>query len=91
MKDCSVPSCDDLAVSRGWCNLHYMRWRRYGDPMVKLRKRGRLDAPTQRNSVVAVAPPVVHQGTVAERALRDRVRAVLDAAEPFDIGPGVMD
>lgn len=93
MKDCSVAGCPDMAHARGMCNLHYMRFRRYGDPLVKLRQRGRLDAPNQRKGAVAVpvAPPAVHQGTVAERALRDRVRAVLDAAEPFDIGPGVMD
>lgn len=88
MKDCSVPDCDGVAAARSMCNLHYMRWRRYGDPLVKLRARGRMDAPVGRNGVVVVP---LHQGTPAERALRDRVRAVLDAAEPFDVGPEVRD
>ena len=29
---CSFPGCDRGATRRGWCSLHYTRWRKYGDP-----------------------------------------------------------
>ena len=31
-KACSVPECNRASRSRGWCNPHYQRWLRYGDP-----------------------------------------------------------
>lgn len=30
---CQVPDCLAEAVGRGWCNRHWKRWRRYGDPL----------------------------------------------------------
>jgi hypothetical protein len=32
---CSIEGCSDPSRSRGWCRGHYMRWRRYGDPVGK--------------------------------------------------------
>jgi hypothetical protein len=29
---CSVDACPDAAEVRGWCNKHYLRWKRHGDP-----------------------------------------------------------
>ena len=29
---CSVESCDRDQVVRGWCRMHYQRWRDHGDP-----------------------------------------------------------
>lgn len=29
---CSVEDCGKPARVRGWCQTHYMRWRKYGDP-----------------------------------------------------------
>lgn len=29
---CSVNGCDRSVRSRGWCDMHYQRWRAYGDP-----------------------------------------------------------
>ena len=26
MEKCSIPGCDGIAKSRGWCQAHYMRW-----------------------------------------------------------------
>lgn len=31
-RTCSVPSCERPSVCRGWCHMHYMRWRTTGDP-----------------------------------------------------------
>lgn len=30
---CSVEGCENSSKGRGWCSSHYMRWRRYGDPL----------------------------------------------------------
>jgi hypothetical protein len=32
--ECSVEGCDRFAASRGWCNKHYLRYRRTGSPDV---------------------------------------------------------
>lgn len=29
---CAITDCDGEATHRGWCNKHYTRWRRHGDP-----------------------------------------------------------
>lgn len=28
---CSIEACDRKAVARGWCNLHWKRWKNHGD------------------------------------------------------------
>lgn len=33
---CSVSDCGKLVLARGWCNRHYTRWRKHGDPMTLL-------------------------------------------------------
>lgn len=30
---CSIPGCHKPVATRGWCNGHYLRWRRHGDPL----------------------------------------------------------
>lgn len=30
---CSVPECAKMSYLRGWCNAHYIRNQRYGDPL----------------------------------------------------------
>lgn len=29
---CSIEGCNRQVYSRGWCNRHYQRWARFGDP-----------------------------------------------------------
>lgn len=36
---CSAPNCSRPRVKRQWCNAHYIRWRRYGDPLGGARAR----------------------------------------------------
>lgn len=31
-RTCSVDGCDRSARTRGWCNAHYLKWHRTGDP-----------------------------------------------------------
>ena len=33
MTMCSVKGCGKPHYGRGWCNAHYTRWRRHGDPL----------------------------------------------------------
>lgn len=33
MSLCSVPGCDRTSRKRGWCQPHYLRWWRHGDPL----------------------------------------------------------
>lgn len=30
---CSIPDCGKPVRARGWCNGHWIRWSRYGDPL----------------------------------------------------------
>lgn len=36
MKTCSIEGCERPAKARGYCNLHYTRWHKHGDPEKKL-------------------------------------------------------
>jgi len=29
---CSVEGCENVRDARSWCNKHYLKWRKYGDP-----------------------------------------------------------
>lgn len=33
---CAIDGCTRPHFARGWCNTHYYRWRRHGDPLVSL-------------------------------------------------------
>lgn len=39
--NCTVEGCDLRAIARGWCNVHYRRWKRYGDPTIRSNPTGR--------------------------------------------------
>lgn len=30
---CSIPECGRPTLARGWCEAHYRRWRKHGDPL----------------------------------------------------------
>ena len=32
-RTCNLDGCDNPHDARGWCRVHYQRWRRYGDPL----------------------------------------------------------
>ncbi|OZE95082.1 hypothetical protein CH302_19270 [Rhodococcus sp. 15-2388-1-1a] len=36
---CSIAECTTPAKTRGWCEMHYTRWRRHGDTAATLRSR----------------------------------------------------
>lgn len=38
---CSIGECERGVFARGWCRAHYMRWRRYGDPLTVKNRPGK--------------------------------------------------
>ena len=36
---CSISGCEAPSVGRGWCKIHWSRWRRHGDPFVSAYER----------------------------------------------------
>lgn len=33
-KPCKIDGCDNPSAGRGWCQKHWTRWRKHGDPMM---------------------------------------------------------
>lgn len=33
LRICSIPNCGNKVLARGWCNRHWLRWSRHGDPL----------------------------------------------------------
>lgn len=58
---CSVEGCARSALARGWCNMHYHRWLRHGNPQAVTFIRGDLAANfwlhvCQDGPILAVCP-----------------------------------
>lgn len=37
-KICSVEGCDKPSTKRSYCNMHFLRWKRHGDPLATMRR-----------------------------------------------------
>lgn len=51
---CKLDDCSKWARSKGYCQGHYLRWKRYGDPFAGQRRDGRT---LDRNGYVLVRRP----------------------------------
>lgn len=47
---CSIEGCMLSAVGRGWCNKHWQRWKKHGDPLFVKRVRNREYGHTRINN-----------------------------------------
>lgn len=36
---CTIEGCTNLHTARGWCDMHYRRWQRFGDPQAVVGER----------------------------------------------------
>lgn len=43
-RTCSIEECERSHAGRGWCNLHYQRWKTHGNPLHPVPKRERNHA-----------------------------------------------
>lgn len=72
-KICSVEGCDRLVVSREWCQPHYARWWRWGDPVApKKRGRKRIERRINNHGYVLInktGVPVLEHRLVMAAAL----------------------
>ena len=45
---CHATKCDNSAVAKGYCHLHYNRWKRHGDPLIAQRMMRRGSSAAER-------------------------------------------
>lgn len=64
--ECEVDGCERRVLARGWCSMHYERWRRHGDVAYD----GRL--PATGCSVVGCSLPHHGKGLCSVHAYRER-------------------
>jgi hypothetical protein len=53
---CTIEACGKPVVGRGWCSMHYARWRTYGDPLYETRRY----APQAETCSVETCPEPTH-------------------------------
>ena len=49
---CKIDGCTKVAKGRGWCSMHYRRWRQHGDPLVTLTPHRGQDAEGRYEALV---------------------------------------
>lgn len=54
---CKIDGCDKPRKARGWCGLHWQRWRTHGDPRADLPPGDRSTDPTE--AFLARTEPIV--------------------------------
>ena len=45
---CSIEGCQRKTLARGWCELHYSRWRKHNDPLMTLTPNLVVGSPEER-------------------------------------------
>ena len=76
-RSCGIEGCERRHEARGWCSLHYKRWRRLGDPEGKAQRQGAPTLSGPDGAVRLELEPGVHTLVDAEDAER------LGAKKPY--------
>lgn len=42
---CSIEKCDRYAIAKGWCSIHWQRWKLHGDPLYVLNRSSTILIP----------------------------------------------
>lgn len=69
IKKCSIPDCGRKHYSRTWCQRHYLKWRRFGDPLA-----GREYQDTPEEAFLVYTEPLLWSGCLVWTASRDPTR-----------------
>lgn len=73
---CLVTDCGNIVEARGWCQKHYLRWRKYGDPLQTATLNRRAPGEGSRSNGYARLPAVGPRGTkhpgLVHRALAEK-------------------
>jgi len=70
MNNCTVEECDKPHSARGFCNIHYQRWLKYGNPLIAFRPRlAPGEAHLQASGYMKSAGNKHEHVAVAERVL----------------------
>ncbi len=56
-RNCSISGCGRPHTSRGFCGLHYTRWKSHGDPLAVVQRRApHLSGPAELERIIALPP-----------------------------------
>ena len=89
---CAVVTCWKPVKARSWCDMHYHRAKRNGDPLRKLRARGVMDAPIcSMGHPPAPSVPRIGPAQLAfARALSSGRTGRAELCETLNITPGTL-
>jgi len=59
-RTCSIDGCERPTVGRGYCSMHWQRWKRLGHPGESGRRRGRIPGECRKNCVFDGCGGYVH-------------------------------
>ena len=72
-----MEDCDRPQRKKGWCNMHYLRWYRHGDPKVTL-KTGSTNTPHGHARRLAQSPTYRSWETMKRRVLNPNAKEYKD-------------
>lgn len=81
---CSITGCDRPRSSRGWCDTHYTRWARHGDPQADRPIQPRY-APGSVCQVDWCSEPVSARGWCVRHYRRWRTKGEVSPHEPLRV------
>lgn len=83
---CSIPDCGKPSAARGWCQGHYVRWKKHGDP----ERGGALNVRRQTCSIEGCAERHMAQGYCTTHYQRFRSKGEAGRAERRPYGQALQ-
>lgn len=79
VKLCQVDNCVNTHYARGWCNMHYQRWRKTGDPLYVV-------SPRANKTSFVKGQPSWNKGVPATDEAKERLRRANLGRTPWNKG-----